>query len=133
MSFVQVQAHLSIDELLKAVDQLDQADLENFVKQALALRAQRQAPSVSQTEAELLQKINQKLPTNIQNRYDELIAKRKAEMLSTEEHNKLLQLTDYVENFEAQRIIALTELAELRQISLNTLMQQLNIPTLDYA
>lgn len=133
MSFVQVEAQLSVEELSKAVSQLSKPDLERLVQQALALRAQRQAPSLPHTEAELLHKINQSIPPELQQRYDGLISKRKAETLTPEEHTELLQLTDRIENLEAQRIVYLTELAQLRQTTLSELMEQLGIQPPDYA
>ena len=132
MSFVRVQAQLPIEELLQAVGQLSQTDLERFVQQALILRAQRQAPSLPRAEAELLQKANQSIPAEIQRRYDALIAKRKAETLTPEEYAELLQLTDRVENLAAQRVTYLTELAQLRHTTLSELMRQLGIRAPNY-
>lgn len=133
MSFVQVRAQLSIEELLEAVSQLSKPDLEQLVQQALALRAQRQAPSLPHAEAELLQKINQGIPPQTQDRYTTLIAKRKAAALTTDEYAELLQLTDHIENLEARRMEYLTELARLRQVSLDNLMQQLGVRPPEYA
>lgn len=131
MSFVQVQ--LSTEELLKAVSQLSKSDLDRFVQQTLELRAQRSAPSLPRAEAELLQKINQSIPPEIQQRYERLTTKRKAETLTPEEHAELLQLTDGIEHLDAQRITYLTELARLRQTSLSELMEQLGIHPPEYA
>lgn len=79
--------------MLKAVEQLSQADLEQFVSQVIALQAQRKASSLPQTEAELLMKINQGVPAETQHLYNELIAKREAETLTIDEHQNLLHLT----------------------------------------
>jgi hypothetical protein len=127
MPIVQVEARLSTDELLKAVGQLSKSELEQFASQIIALRAQRQAPSLPQTEAELLLKINQGVPPEVQKRYDELIAKRRAESLAPEEYDELLHLTDQTENLEARRMEYLTELAHLRHTSLAKLMENLGI------
>ncbi len=133
MTVVQVQAHLSMEELLNAIGQLSPPELENFVQSTLILRAQRQAPHMNHAETELLRKINQGLPISTQKRYATLIAKRRTETLTTEEYQELLQLTDDVENFEAQRVIYLTELAQLRQVTVDVLMQQLGIKAPEYA
>ncbi len=133
MPIVQVQAQLSMNELLSAVSQLSKADLERFMSQALALRAQRQAPSLPRGEAELLLKINQGIPPEVQSRYDVLIVKRQTETLSSDEYAELLRLTDLIENLEAQRMTHLAELAQLRQITLVNLMKQLSIPSPTYA
>jgi predicted alpha/beta-fold hydrolase len=87
------------------------------------------------TENILLQKIAQTLPTTIQQRYNDLRAKLQAETLTPTEHQELLNLTDTIEQFDADRLQHLLELAQLRQISLpelldslgETLRDQLNI------
>jgi hypothetical protein len=133
MPTVQVEADLPAEVLLKAVEQLNEQELDQFVDRVLVLQAQRKAPSLVKDEAELLQKINQRLPDSLQSQYDHLIAKRKNETLTPEEHTTLLNLTEQVEQFEAERIDHLAELAHLRQISLTDLMVALQIqpPTYD--
>ena len=127
MPTVQVEAQLSFDELLKAVEQLSLPELEQFVLQVIALQARRKAPSLPQDEAKLLLKINQGVPPDIQKRYDELIAKRRAETLTPDEHSELLRLTDQVEETEAKRMEYMAELARLRKTSLTALMKDLGI------
>lgn len=127
MSVVQAKIQLSTDELLKAIGQLNQSELNQLVSQIIALRARRQARSLPQAEAKLLLKINQGLSPEVQKRYDELIAKRRAESLTTDEYDELLHLTDKIESLEARRIEYLAELAHLRQTSLTKLMEDLGI------
>ena len=127
MPIVQVEAQLSTDELLKAAGQLNQRELEQFAFQVIALRAQRQAPSLPQVEAELLLKINQGVSPEVQKRYDELIAKRRAESLTPNEYEELLHLADQTEKLETRRMEHLAELARLRRISLTNLMGNLGI------
>lgn len=95
--------------------------------QVIALQAQRKAPSLPQAEAELLLKINQGMPSELQQRYDELISKRRAEILTPEEYEELLYLTEQIEHLEARRMECLAELARLRKTSLTSLMENLRI------
>jgi LAS superfamily LD-carboxypeptidase LdcB len=132
MPTVQVKAHINFDELLNVVKQLSSSDLERFALSLRHIQAQRKAPSIPRRESELLLKINQKLPYDIQTAYDNLIAKRQAEALSSEEYQELLLLTEKVEQFEAKRIEAMTELAGLRQNSLTQLMNELDIKSPSY-
>jgi len=97
------------------------------------LRQFRKTVSQALDEAELLQEINQAIPTDIQKYYDELIAKRQDEMLTPEEYKDLLRLTEQVEKLEAQRIKNLVNLAHLRKVSLTELMEYLGIQTPEYA
>ncbi len=127
MSTVKVEVQLSSEELLKAVEQLNISELEQFVSQVIVLQAQRKATRLPKAEAELLLKINQGIPANIQTEYEELIAKRDDEILTDDEYQQLLQLTEEIEKIQAQHIENLAELARLRGVSLTALMENLGI------
>lgn len=117
----------STEQLLNAIAQMPQPELETFVEQVLKLRAQRQAPSLSMAESELLLKINQSIPADLQDRFNELVAKRQALTLTEAEHAELIQLGDRIEQLDADRIESLAALAKLRQRSLREIMQDLGI------
>jgi|LGVF01.1.fsa_nt_gb hypothetical protein len=133
MPTIQVEAQLSTDKLLKAVGQLNQAELEQFVCQIIKLRAQRQVHVLSQGEAQLLLKINKGLPPKVQKRYDELIAKRREESLTPDEYDDLLRLSAENENMEARRMEYFVELARYRKVSLTDLMESMGIRSPAYA
>ena len=132
MSTFKLELHLSSEDLLKAVAQLSQSDLEEFVSQVIAIQAQKKASKLPKIEAELLIKINQGMSDDIQNYYEKLIAKRESETLTENEHEELLSLSKQIEKLQAQRIEYLAELARLRGISLTTLMESLGIQTQIY-
>lgn len=94
---------------------------------ASLLLAQRQNTALPSSESELLRQINQGLPADTQHRYDELREKLRREELSSEEHEELLKLVDVVEQATADRLQHLIALSQLRQISLDELMKQLEI------
>lgn len=127
MPTINIQADVSIDVLVKAVEQLQGAELRQFTAQVLALNAKRMAPSVTQEEAALLLQINNPLPADVQRRFDELIVKRDAETLDNEEYAELLRLTQQVEAFNVARLEALAKLAALRGVTLPELMRRLDI------
>ena len=133
MSTVQIKTELPFDELLKAVEQLSLPDLEQLMTQVIALRAQRKAPGLSTDETELLLKINQGLPIDVQQRFDELVAKRQAENLSSEEYQELVSLTEQIEQSDAQRMQHMVDLARHRGIPLTKLMDELGIQPPAYA
>src|SRR5437016_762089 len=97
MTLVHVQAQLSPDELLKAVEQLDTPELEQFVEQVLLVAARRRVPSLAPQESALLQRINQGFPTEFWTRYDDLTEKREAENLTPDELAELIQINDVLE------------------------------------
>jgi hypothetical protein len=127
MPTINIQADISVDVLVKAAEQLSATELRQFTPQVLALNAKRMASSVTHEEAELLLRINDRLPKDVQQHYAELIAKRDAETLSDQEHTELLRLTKQVEAFDVARVEALTKLASCRGVVLSALMCQLEI------
>jgi hypothetical protein len=127
MTDIRVEAQVSADQLLKAVAQMSSQDLEVFTNEVLKLRAQRQVSSLSIAESELLLKINQGISDGMQERFDELVAKRKNQILSEEELAELIQITEEIEQLDADRIQYLGELGRLRGRSLHEIMQDLEI------
>jgi len=133
MPKVQVVSQIDLAEVLDSVAQLDIRELEQFAFQLNRVLAQRKAPSLPKRETELLQQINQGLPIPIRQRYEELNAKLHDETLTTEEHAEFLTLIDQMELADAERLKRLIELAQLRSISLDTLLDQLGIRPPIYA
>jgi len=129
MSKVQVTSHIEIDvdDMLKGVAQLEPNELEQIVNKLLALQAQQRAVSLSKTETDLLQEINRGLPPNVRTRYHDLSTKLHEETITPAEHEELLQLTDQIEQTDGERLRALIALAQLRRVSIDTLMDQLGI------
>jgi hypothetical protein len=135
MPKVQVTSQIEIDfdEVLKGVARLENSELEQFTEKIIALRAQRRAPSLPQNEAELLQKINLGVPPEVRQRYTELNIRLQEEIITTQEQNELLELTDQIEWADAERVRNLAKLAELRKVSIDSLMDQLNLHRSIYA
>lgn len=133
MTTFRIEAQVSSDELLRAVSQLNLPDLERFVTDVITLQAQKKAPSITQSEADLLLKINQGIPDTLRERYDYLILRRKQEALTPAEQIEILRLGEQVEKLETQRIEYLAELARFRKVTLVGLMKDLGIRTPTYA
>lgn len=112
---------------------MPQPDLDQFVDRVVAFRAGQRAPRLSSSESELLAKINQGVPADLQSRYDALNAKRRAATLSETEHEELLRLVEQVEGLDTRRVEYLAELARLRKISLRALLKDLGIKPRQYA
>jgi hypothetical protein len=130
MPTIHLEAQLSPDELLEAVDRLGTAELDRFVSQVLAIRARRKAPSLPPEEGALLVEINQGLPAELQARLERLDDKRANETLTADEHAELLRLVAQIEALEAQRLerlSRLSRLARLRGVALAVLMDEFGI------
>ena len=129
MATVQFKSEITIelDQLLTGVAQLDTPDLEQLLIQIQQVLAHRQNHSLPALEIELLQKINQALPEEIQQQYNDLNAKMRSQTITAEEHQDLLKLIDIVEKADGDRLQNLIQLSQLRNISLPELMKQLQI------
>jgi hypothetical protein len=122
-------AVMSVDELLKAVDNLSEPDLENLLNRTLFVRARRRGPIATPEESTLLREINRDIPAELNNRYEILADKRDEETLMESEYQELLDLADQIEASGVKRLEALVKLAELRQVPLLQLMADLGIQT----
>lgn len=117
---------VSTGELFRAVEQLGPEELKQFVTQVLSLQARR-SPAADVREEQLLEQVRRGVPDETVRRYDELVAKRRAETLSPEEHGELLRLTDEVERWGVERVRAVVELAALRGVPPDRQMQELGV------
>jgi hypothetical protein len=133
MPTLHIEAELSPEELLAAVQQLSPAELDAFTAKVLALRAARVAPSLPAAESALLQQINTPIPPEIQNRFDALRRRMDESILSEAEQREYLQLIERIERWDGDRLERLVELAHLRQKPLRTLIAELGLTPHDYA
>ena len=83
--------------------------------------------SVSEHEAQLLQQVNLDIPSEKWILYLNLKEKRQKKTLSAIEHQELLDLINDVEAANARRIAVLAELAQLRNVPIRVLMEQLGL------
>jgi hypothetical protein len=127
MSVVRVETEISFDKLLKAVEQLNLTDLEELRNQIIALEAKRKAPCFSKDESRLMLKISQGVPPETRRRFNELVAKRREEKITPDEHQELLHLTNLIEISDAERMRHIADLAQIRGVSVETLMKDLGI------
>jgi hypothetical protein len=85
------------------------------------------APRVSSREAELLLAIHESMSAIVWERYHALIAKRHAETLTSEELQDLIALTNAIEHANVVRLTAVAELAQLRNTTLDALLDELGL------
>lgn len=123
-----------LNQIYQSVSSLGLSELDQVIKRLIGLRRQRLTTVLSETESDLLRKINSLAPAEIQMRFDHLLEKRKKETLTDNEYEELLELTKYTENLNVQRLEYILELAKLRNITLDELILQLELkPQLDVA
>jgi hypothetical protein len=85
------------------------------------------APHLSRDESQLLQQINIGFSNETWDRYDDLVARREDETLTSEEFEELKALTNQIEEQNVHRIQALIELARVRNTTFEALMDELQI------
>jgi len=98
-------------------------DLDHFVNELL----EKQLQSISSKEDELLLKINLGISEEKWTTYYKLIEKRKAETLTSIEHQQLIGISNEIEIANAERMKHLVELSQLRGVGLQILMNDLGI------
>jgi hypothetical protein len=79
------------------------------------------------SETDLLKKVNLDISEAEWVNYRHLIGLRRAEQLTEQEHEALIQLGDKIENAHAKRMEHLWALAQLLGVSLDKIMQDLGI------
>jgi hypothetical protein len=114
-------------DLISAVQQLDPAEFDAFLAEAIKLRQPPKARTLSPRESKQLREINRGLPESATNRYQRLSRARRRRSLTVDEHAELLQLTHEFESRDAERAAALAKLAKIRDIPVRVLMRQLGI------
>lgn len=120
LELIKLIANINSEELLERI-RLFLREVENEVK------ASDQPPALSKEETELLLKINEGLPEEVQLRYNELLIKQAQESITKAEHRELMELTPRIEAKSVERMKYLLELAKLWNTSVDQVMERLGI------
>ena len=119
---------MSIAEIIKNAAGLEIKDFENLYKKLSVLRNQKQGlRMLDATESQLLNKINAAFPLEKWERLKYLDWKTEFSALDEPEEKESLELAENYENHSVERLKYLTELATLRQVSVDTLIEQLGL------
>ncbi|HJT31857.1 MAG TPA: hypothetical protein VJ783_07365 [Pirellulales bacterium] len=127
MATTRGQTQLTVDELAAAVKRLSPAELHEFTQRLAEWQGRN--GSQGQAEAALLECImeNSQMSSSLQRRFNRLRRKHQAESLTDAEAEELQALWQRVEQMNAARLQALTELAQLRGTSVQTLLGELGL------
>ena len=118
---------VSFEEFVKSASQMDTSGLEEFTKKLHQIIARRKRPNHSERELELIKIIYNKFPSETQFRYDELFQKLQSENISENEKSELNDLSKIAEEYNLKWLTAITELAQIRGISLSEVKKQLGL------
>ena len=129
-----MNAQPTVSEILDSASRLGAEDFKNLFKKIAILHIQRSGMfAMPQGEAELLEQINQGFPAAKWERLQYLDWKLETSGLSEKEAAESLRLAIAYENYTAQRLQLLVKLADLRKVSLDELIAQLELKPVSHA
>ncbi len=120
-------AEINTEKLLKAVVNLPKNEFERLIANAKKLR--RTLPeNRANKEIRLIKKVNEAVLSDAERmRFDELVGKRRDEIINKNELDELLALTEKSEELNVRRLKYLVEIADIRNKSLREVMKELEI------
>ncbi len=123
-----IEHELRQDAALKGMS-LDRYFLR-LLKQA-AVKSQPKGVAHQLSDTDLLKKVNLDISESEWENYRHLISLRRAECLTEQQHDLLIQLSDKIDIAHAKRMEYLWALAQLRGVSLEKIIQDLGIKPVD--
>ena len=119
---------MSVADIIKSAAGLEIQEFENLYKKLSALRLQKRGiPLVNEAESKLLKQINQEFSEDKWERLQFLDWKTEFSALNETEEAEALKLAEAYEDFSVERIKSLAQLATLRNIHIDELMEQLGL------
>lgn len=117
----------SVTTLFQEVERLDNRSLDTFIDNILSLRLQRKTSDKQKEEADLLQKINKSLSIKEIDRFNALREKQYEDDITEQEYAELLVLVNKIEKLNVKRLKYLISLAQLRNVTVREVMNQLGL------
>lgn len=129
MPLISIKPSIQIDleAIVDGLTELDTSELEAFADEVNTLLAQRKAPSLSKEETQLIARINQGIPLEVVERFQQLRDKQSGSSLNSREKEELADLVDKMESQEAKRLEDMITLAGIWKVSVDELRIRLGI------
>ena len=119
---------MPVAEIVKNAARLELQELESLSKKISTLIFQKRGiPVMDETELKLLQQINKEFPANKWERLEFLDWKLEYRTLNEAEEVESLELAEAYEEFSVDRLEKLVQLAKLRRVHIDELMEQLGL------
>lgn len=129
-----MSVQMSINEILGSVEGLETNTFEQLYREMFALRAKKnKLPWLNAIESQLLNKINTEFDQKKWDRLTYLDWKLEFGALTPKEEAESLKLAEAYENYSVERLKCLSQLATIRQVPIDKLMEQLGINTHSHA
>ena len=114
-------------KILETIKRLETPVLESFLDEVSLILARRKSVSLSKKESTLMDKINNGVSIQVRERQKELSLKNRYENLIAKEKQELLQISQQIEEADILRLTSLIELAQTREVSVDTLMNEFGL------
>jgi hypothetical protein len=125
---LKMDMEMTVSEILNSAKSLENKKLDELFSALFALRLQRNGTTVlSDLETNLLRNINTEFNPTSLDRLKYLDWKMEFGALTSSEESELLQLAEAFENYSVERLKHLSQLAMLRQVSIDQLIAQLGL------
>jgi hypothetical protein len=122
-----MSVQLSVSEILNNVENLETNKFEQLYRELFSLRVRRNGASLNAAESQLLNKINSEFDPKKWERLTYLDWKLEYSALTPKEEAESLKLAEAYETYSVDRLKCLSQLALLRQVSIDKLMGQLGL------
>lgn len=120
--------NISVAEILNNAEHLEDNNFETLYKGMVSLHFRRNSKQkLSANELELVNKINLEFDEKKLERLKYLDWKLEFGSLSIKEESESLKLAEAFESYSVERLKALSQLALIRKIQIDTLIQQMGI------
>lgn len=131
---IPINTEIDSQTFLKSVANLSLSELETFAKELNALIRKRKKKEIKNQEKALLSQLNQMVLTKDKHeKILELSPKVELETISIKEKKELQQLLEEAEELRNGRVKIMIELAQLKSVSLSTIMKDLGLKPLKRA
>jgi hypothetical protein len=129
-----MNVHMSVAEILDSAKGLETKNFEKLFRELFALRVQRERiPMLNEVESKLLSNINTPFDAKKWDRLKYLDWKLEFGSLTEKEESESLKLAEAYENYSVERLKNLSQLATLRQVPIDKLIEQIGINQQIYA
>lgn len=133
MRVTELKPRTSRRALLQAANHMQPQEFNRFWEELRVLRARRLRPHPDDNERAILARIRKPFPSELKRRMRKLTAKMEADTLTAQESAWLRDLAFRREEWHAERMQALVDLANLRMATLDEVMTELGMRLLENA
>lgn len=120
----------TVNDILNSVDGFESSKFEQFYQELTAMRLKKSGlPLLNAVESELLNKINIEFDPKKWERLTYLDWKLEFGALTEKEEIESLKLAEAYEHYSVERLKHLSQLALIRRVSIDELMEQLGVNT----